>query len=784
MNKILNLPSETEIRDVLHLDEVKLPSFPQAAAKLLETARDESTSMEELSAIIETDPGLSAQVLKIVNSATYNVGRRVTSLQDAVVMLGLDEIKKQAYGIAIFKGLFKEDKGNGFDRLLFWRHSLAVAVLSMEIAKKMGYINPEEAYIAGLLHDVGKVFLDLRGKKDYGDFIRALSTSTDLVIEKERASLGLGHDDIGAYFCNRWELPRQLAAAVKYHHQSFAHLDIPAEHKCLIAIVSLSDFICWTQGIGSYDFIRPPVLPPEVEGVIDLEKINIIKCITEMNREVDRISAFYRFVFPSDTQLQENLLWANLKLSRLNTQYYYQDEPLNTENAPTPDRYLHTESVFSKALAKAKSVKEVLDILMYQIGRIFKPRNWSILLKDPKTEELVFSVVVGANKDKLKGMRLPKGEGVAGYIAKTGTPLVVADVSADERFSKRVDRVTGFKTRSIIGTPLKTGKKVFGVIQLINRDIEEHFDTKDMDLLSSISEYAAIAIERSYYTQALTNLATKDVPTGLKNRWSFERAVGNASEFKVQYGSVFSMLIVTVDGLENLLMAEGQAVYDNALKEIVRVMNAKKRRDDTLYRYGENIFLMLLPLTYSDGSEKLKRRIEDGIRLSVSKEQLPELAVTIADHTLSSKEVRTFKTLVEAALSETKKVTREDRVAAIEENLQPLVEEEMNKAAEERRGSKFGKVVSLRGHYLHPTIGASVYISVKEISLTKIAFTIPKKSAIKVNDFLDIQFVLDDLKRSVIKRQIIVKEVEGDYVLADFYNPPPYAKNLGFYLIS
>ncbi len=784
MNKLLNLPSEIEIREVLHLDGVQLPSFPQAAAKLLDSAKDESTSLEELSAIIETDPGLSAQVLKIVNSATYGLGRRITSLSDAVVMLGLDEIKKQAYGIAIFKGLFKKGKDQAFDRLLFWRHSLAVAVLSMEIARRTGTVNPEEAYIAGLLHDVGKVFLDLRGKKEYGAFIRALSTSTDLVIEKERESLGLGHDDIGAYFCDGWELPQQLTAAVKYHHQSFGHLDMPAEHKSLIAIVALSDFICWTQGIGSYDFIRPPVLPPEVSETIDLEKINIIKCITEMNREVDRISAFYQFVFPSDTQLRENLLWANLKLSRLNTRYYYQDESIQTDNVPASDPYLHTESDFSKALSKAKSVKEVLDILMYQIGRIFKPRHWSILLKDPKTEELVFSVVVGANKDKLKGARLAKGEGVAGYIAKTGVPLVVEDVSADKRFSKRVDMFTGFKTRSIIGTPLKTGKKVFGVIQLVNRDIKEKFDSKDMNLLTSIAEYAAIAIERSYYTQALTNLATRDVPTGLKNRWSFERTVGNTTEFKVHYGSVFSMLIITVDGLERLLMEGGQSVYDNALKEMVRVMNAKKRRDDTLFRYGENIFLMLLPLTYSDGSEKLKRRIEDGIRLSVSKELLPELSVTVAAHTLSSNEVRTFKELVETALSEAKKVTREDRVAAIEDNLQSLVEEEIKKEDEQRRGNKFGKVVSLRGHYLHPTLGASVYISIKEVSLTKIAFTIPKKSSLKENDFLDIQFVLDDLKRSVIKRQIIVREVEGDYVLADYYNPPPYAKNLGFYLLS
>ena len=100
----------------------------------------------------------------------------------------------------------------------------------------------------------------------------------------------------------------------------------------------------------------------------------------------------------------------------------------------------------------------------------------------------------------------------------TGKPLVIKNVKNDKRFSPRVDKYTGFATKSIVAVPLKTDGKLFGVIELINKISGGNFSTQDLKTLSSIGEYAAIAIERSYFNQALSNLATKDPLTGVKNR--------------------------------------------------------------------------------------------------------------------------------------------------------------------------------------------------------------------------------------------------------------------------
>ncbi|OGR26793.1 MAG: diguanylate cyclase [Desulfobacterales bacterium RIFOXYA12_FULL_46_15] len=787
MQDRLNLPPLEDIKKILRLEGEKLPSFPQAAAKLLEASKDEKSTLADLAQIVETDPGISVRVLEIVNSAMYGLKRKITVLSEAVVFLGVNEIKKLALGMTVFEKLFKSGHAEKFDRLLFWRHCISVAVLSMEIAKETQYPDPEEAYIAGLLHDIGKVILDAQGRLNYGDFIDELENSTDLVIEKERDCLGLGHDDVGAFFCSLWKLPEKLTLAVKYHHQPFGHAGLIKEEKLLVSIISVADFLCWSQGVGSFDIIRPPILTPEVEKTIDLSKINLIGCIQKMNSEVDNISKFYHFVFPSASRLKENLLRANLKLSKVNTRYYYQSGPLVQLSKEPGFATSHMTSKMKielgKPLSKAKSIKEVLDIVMYQVGLIFEPLHWSILLKDPKTEDMVFSVVVGTGKDKLQGVRMPKGEGIAGFIMEKGQSLIVEDVEKDPRFSDRVDKYTGFKTRSIIGTPLKTEDKIFGVIELINKISEDIFTQNDLLILSSIAEYAAIAIERAYYNQALTALATKDALTGLKNRWSFERAVSSKDDVMKRYGTIFSMLIAVVNGLRE--EKDADAVNDDILKKTAEILNATKRRLDDIFRYGEDTFILLLPLTYADDADTAKYRILKAFSSTFPPTVQSQTRLQIQAYTVSAEDSVHLKNLVKGVLPKSRLLLNEGKVKDIEENLQTLIENENKKTEPDvDKGSTFGKAVSLSGEFILIKTREQGYLKVERLSMQSVGIRVSKPGHIEINDFLDIKFILDDLKKSAIERRILVREIKANYILADFYNPPPYSKDLGFYLMS
>ncbi len=790
METRLNHPSKSEIKNVIKLSSNKLPSFPEAAAKLIKVSRDKTASLTDISKIVETDPGISVRVLEIVNSAMYGLKRKITAISEAVVFLGLDEIKKLAIGITVFEKIFKSGNSKQFDRLFFWRHSLCVAALSMEIAKKINFPDPEEAYIAGLLHDIGKIFLDMQGHKNYGEFIDLLATSIEPVVEKERDFTGLGHDDIGGFFCSMWNLPEKLVIAVKYHHKSFGHMNFSREETTLVSIVAIADFLCWTQGMGSFDIIRPPVLPPEVEKTIDLDSFDIIQCIVNMNREIENVSKFYHFVFPSMAQLRENLLWANLKLSKINTKYYYQKNPF----AQIQDTELKTKENLSsdlkigldlgKSLAKAATIKEVMDIVMYQVGRFFQPLHWSILLKDSKTEEMIFSVVIGTNREKLKGVRLPKGEGIAGYIMQTGEPLIIEDVSNDNRFSTRIDKLTGFKTRSIIGCPLKTDHRIFGVIELVNKISNDNFTDQDLKILSGIAEYAAIAIERAYYNKALKNIATKDSLTGLKNRWNFEHAVSSKADVQKRYGTIFSMLIIKVKLLRNIIETKGRTQGDEFLKKSTLAFKKCKRSKDDLFRYGEDTFIILLPGTYGDDAELVKKKILNIFPATIVKKDASD-PVEVDLHTLNAGDYAKIKTLLAQPSSKAGTSAIKDSIANIENRLQSILEEENRKELSDiPKKQPLGKTVSLDGKFIHLKTKESGYMGVEKLSLKSVGFRLSGSHRIRVNDFLDIEVFLNDVNYSIVKRRIVVREIKGNYVNADFYNPPPYAKKLGFYLLN
>ena len=125
----------------------------------MEIRSDEDASMEDLSKLVETDPGISAKVLSIVNSASFGLRRKIT-VPEAVIHLGFDEVKKLSLGVAVFEKMVKSGKQKQFNRIFFWRHCLCVAILSKAIAEEIGYPKPGEAYFCGLLHDFGKFFFE------------------------------------------------------------------------------------------------------------------------------------------------------------------------------------------------------------------------------------------------------------------------------------------------------------------------------------------------------------------------------------------------------------------------------------------------------------------------------------------------------------------------------------------------------------------------------------------------------------------------------------------------
>src|SRR3954471_21280512 len=191
-----------------------------------------------------------------------------------------------------------------------------------------------------------------------------------------------------------------------------------------------------------------------------------------------------------------------------------------TEFAST-GRRRHIEEIgifhdVAKALTSSLDLDAVLQTVMDNIAKFFKPDTWSLLMVDEQKEELYFAIAVGPAAETLKTLRLKVGEGIAGWVAKHGESLIVPDVYTDPRFAKRIDEMTKWQTRSMICVPLKSKNRTLGVIQLINCDVN-NFTDNEMFFLHALCDYAAIAVDNARAVERIQELTITDDVTGLYN---------------------------------------------------------------------------------------------------------------------------------------------------------------------------------------------------------------------------------------------------------------------------
>ncbi len=336
-------------------------------------------------------------------------------------------------------------------------------------------------------------------------------------------------------------------------------------------------------------------------------------------------------------------------------------------------------------LSAAKTIKEVMNQVMEKIGETFAPLNWSLLLKDDETGDLTFKLVVGPSSEKLLGTQVPKGEGIAGWIAENGQAVLVEDVRGDPRFSDKYDMLTGFRTESIIGVPLKESDKVIGVIELINRLNHEPFTPADLKLLSTIANYAAIAIEKVYYLSALKNLAYIDPLTGVFNRRRFEKQLQEDIDRSKRYGYDLSLLLIDIDDFKSINDSFGHAAGDQVLQTLAAVLKRSVRKTDIVARIGGDEFIILLPHTKLDQAENARQRILKELAKENRLSNSPQLEITIGLKSGSSKGISDLLFESDVDLYRQKKLKEGIDLQSIEKHLQTFLKLEETRNGEKKK---------------------------------------------------------------------------------------------------
>jgi HD-like signal output (HDOD) protein len=262
----------------------EVTSLPAAAQKVLKLTEDENADPEQLREAIQSDPVLVARLLRRLNSSYYGLSQRVSDLKAAINLLGLREIRNLA--LTVFVSRFYEGgRTHGpYDRESLWAHSVGVAVASRLVSRVCGRGVKDEAYIAGLLHDIGLILLDQTLHKHFHKVIDAIDESTPTHIAEARI-LSFDHALLGGFVARKWNFPDPVADAITFHHQPWCYT---GPHKDLVNVVAVANYLCSRAGITSLGVHNVLAPPDEGYAGLGLDQVSLAIIWDELDSALEK----------------------------------------------------------------------------------------------------------------------------------------------------------------------------------------------------------------------------------------------------------------------------------------------------------------------------------------------------------------------------------------------------------------------------------------------------------------------------------------------------------------
>ena len=249
----------------------------------------------------------------------------------------------------------------------------------------------------------------------------------------------------------------------------------------------------------------------------------------------------------------------------------------------------------ARTLTTSLELEDILLAIMDKMANFFGPERWSLLMIDEEAKDLYYAIAVGEDSSSLRGLRVPLGQGVAGWVASTGNPLVVPNVSLDPHWSTFARNHPDLRIHSIACVPIRSGENTLGVIQLLNSKLDL-LSEYSISFLRILCDYAAIAIQNARSLKMIQELSITDDCTGLLNARRLYTMLEEQVALRDCGEAVpFSLVFLDLDRFKTVNDTHGHLVGSRLLSEVGGVLKRIAGPDHYAFRYGGDEFVLLLP---------------------------------------------------------------------------------------------------------------------------------------------------------------------------------------------
>ncbi len=484
----------------------QLPTISPVAVKIIEIAEKEKVSMKEITNLIVSDQALASKILRVANYALFSSGREgeVNTVERAAALLGLNMVHSVALSFVVVD-LFKTTSLSGeFNLDEFWRHSGACAIASELFAQRFSYEHPEEAFIAGLLHDMGKLIFCQWKQDEYNSVVRDAKVVKSRLLEFEEKSFGMGHTQAAKLLMDYWNFPKSLIKSVWQHHQPLAEFGDKRLNE-LPFIVKCADSLCHIQRFGDSGNPVGDLDANQLKRVTGMSASDMEKISSEALSRYEEVAKIYDWkarmpdlYLSAISRANQDLL--NLRLELRTTSHKLTLQQLSDKLIKELREALAFQMTMDEALEKTLNLLGEEVPFKRIMGFIPSKRENLIVgwlkIHDDNSMDRIEMPLDPDTAERLNNMQLREHVALIGKAA--------GELGDNSPIGKRI--IETLRRPALVVLPMSLGENVIGQI-MIEPAPFSWSEQEKRDFLRQYTDTAAMLLERSVFVEEVNQQA-------------------------------------------------------------------------------------------------------------------------------------------------------------------------------------------------------------------------------------------------------------------------------------